>query len=95
MTSWSVSVAPARNVRLAWQYGERDGQSQAEGRNYGGKTFDPKIEASDKVSRIFQVPAEQGFAESEDPPRNPLQVTDNVQLGKMVPVRGFEPRSRG
>jgi integrase len=32
-----------------------------------GKTFDPKIEASDKVSRIFQVPAEQRFADGEDP----------------------------
>ena len=33
----------------------------------GGKTFDPKIEASDEVSRIFQVPAEQRFADGEDP----------------------------
>lgn len=47
----------------------------------GGKTFDPKIEATDnlsavavstgsakaEVSRIFQVSAEQRFAESEDP----------------------------
>jgi hypothetical protein len=33
----------------------------------GGKTFDPKIDASDKVSRIFQDPTEQRFAESEDP----------------------------
>jgi hypothetical protein len=33
----------------------------------GGKTFDPAIGASDEVSRIFQVPAEQRFAESEDP----------------------------
>ena len=33
----------------------------------GGKTFDPKIDASDKVSRIFQVPAEQNFAHGEDP----------------------------
>lgn len=32
-----------------------------------GKTFDPKTAASDKVSRIFQVPAEQHFANSEDP----------------------------
>jgi len=28
--------------------------------------FDPKIDASDKVSRIFQVPAEQRFADDED-----------------------------
>ena len=33
----------------------------------GGKTFDPKIDASDKVSRIFQDPTEQSFARSEDP----------------------------
>jgi hypothetical protein len=32
-----------------------------------GKTFDPKIDASDKVSRIFQDPTEQSFAPSEDP----------------------------
>ena len=29
----------------------------------GGKTFDPKIDAADKVSRIFQDPTEQRFAE--------------------------------
>jgi hypothetical protein len=33
----------------------------------GGKTFDPQVEATDKVSRIFQVPAEQRFAAREDP----------------------------
>ena len=44
----------------------------------GGKTFDPKTEAADnlsaeavsakaEVSRIFQDPAAQGFAKSEDP----------------------------
>ena len=33
----------------------------------GGKTFDPKIDASDRVSRIFQDPTEQSFARSEDP----------------------------
>ncbi len=33
----------------------------------GGKTFDPKIDGSDRVSRIFQVPAEQRFAAGEDP----------------------------
>jgi hypothetical protein len=32
----------------------------------GGKTFDPKIEAMDEVSRIFQDPAKQRFAERED-----------------------------
>jgi len=33
----------------------------------GGKTFDPKIDASDKVSRIFQDPTERRFAERADP----------------------------
>jgi hypothetical protein len=33
----------------------------------GGKTFDPKIEATDNVSRIFQDPTKQRFAEREDP----------------------------
>lgn len=33
----------------------------------GGKTFDPKTEASDNLSRIFQDPTAQSFAESEDP----------------------------
>ena len=33
----------------------------------GGKTFDPKTEGADKLSRIFRDPAEQRFAESEDP----------------------------
>jgi hypothetical protein len=33
----------------------------------GGKTFDPKTEAADRLSRIFQVPAAQSFAEREDP----------------------------
>ena len=33
----------------------------------GGKTFDPKTEAKDRVSRIFQDPTEQSFAEREDP----------------------------
>ncbi len=32
----------------------------------GGKTFDPKIESMDEVSRIFQDPAKQRFAERED-----------------------------
>jgi hypothetical protein len=33
----------------------------------GGKTFDPKIEAADKLSRKFQDPTEQSFADSEEP----------------------------
>jgi hypothetical protein len=33
----------------------------------GGKTFDPKTEGADKLSRIFQDPNEQSFAEREDP----------------------------
>jgi hypothetical protein len=33
----------------------------------GGKTFDPRTEAADKLSRIFQDPTEQSFASSEDP----------------------------
>jgi hypothetical protein len=33
----------------------------------GGKTFDPKIEPSDKVSRIFQDRTEQSLTEREDP----------------------------
>ena len=33
----------------------------------GGKTFDPKTEDADELSRIFQDPAEQLFAESEGP----------------------------
>jgi integrase len=32
----------------------------------GGKTFDATIDASDRVSRIFQVPLEQSFARRED-----------------------------
>lgn len=32
-----------------------------------GKTFDPKIGSADKLSRIFQDPTEQSFAQSEDP----------------------------
>jgi hypothetical protein len=35
----------------------------------GGKTFDPKTEGADKVSRIFQEPNKHSFAESEDPAR--------------------------
>lgn len=35
----------------------------------GGKTFDPKDDALDKVSRILRVPAEQRFADGEDPAR--------------------------
>ena len=61
----------------------------------GGKTFDPRTEAADKLSRIFQDPTEQSFADGETPPRNPLQVTDSLQDGELVPLRGFEPRSRG
>src|SRR5688572_27378587 len=33
----------------------------------GGKTFDPRTGALDRLSRIFQDPTEQSFAESEDP----------------------------
>jgi hypothetical protein len=33
----------------------------------GGKTFDPNTDAADKLSRIFQDPTEQRFAEREDP----------------------------
>jgi hypothetical protein len=76
----------------------------------GGKTFDPKIDASDnlsavavstgsakaEVSRIFQeIPPNRASLEAKTPPRNPLQVTDRLQVGELVPVRGFEPRSRG
>ena len=35
----------------------------------GGETFDPKTEATDKVSRVFQDPTEQSFAERDDPAR--------------------------
>jgi hypothetical protein len=66
----------------------------------GGKTFDPKIEPTDtlsaeavsrdsamaEVSRIFQDPTERSFAKSEDPPRNPLQVTDNLRDGIGLPA---------
>ena len=33
----------------------------------GGKTFDPKAEGANKVSRVFQDPTAQSFAEREDP----------------------------
>ena len=33
----------------------------------GGKTFDPQMEAADRVSRVFQDPTEQQFAEREGP----------------------------
>jgi hypothetical protein len=33
----------------------------------GSKKFDPKIDASDKVSRVFQDPTERSFAVSEEP----------------------------
>ncbi len=33
----------------------------------GGKTFDPKTGATDRLSRIFQDPTGQSFARSEDP----------------------------
>jgi hypothetical protein len=33
----------------------------------GGKTFDPRTEAADKLSRIFQGPTEDSFARSEVP----------------------------
>jgi hypothetical protein len=36
-----------------------------------GKTFDPKTEAADKVSRIFQDPTEQRFVDSKDPAEEP------------------------
>jgi DNA-binding MarR family transcriptional regulator len=61
----------------------------------GGKTFDPKIDASDKVSRIFQDPTNRASLEAKTPPRYPLQVIDSLRDGDLVPVRGFEPRSRG
>jgi hypothetical protein len=32
-----------------------------------GKTFDPKTEATDRLSRIFQDPTGQSFARSEGP----------------------------
>jgi integrase len=35
----------------------------------GGKTFDPKIDAADRVSRIFRDPTGQRFADGEDPAR--------------------------
>jgi hypothetical protein len=33
----------------------------------GGKTFDPKIESSAEVSRIFQVSAREPFVDGENP----------------------------
>ena len=62
----------------------------------GGKTFDPKIDAADRsfknLSRSHRTELR---SNAKTPPRNPLQVTDSLQVGELVPVRGFEPRSRG
>jgi hypothetical protein len=55
----------------------------------GGKTFDPKIESSAEVSRIFQVPAEQRFADAEKSRRRNLQKSLTDELKDLVPVRGF------
>ena len=62
----------------------------------GGKTCDPKIDASDEVSRVFQVPRRTTLRRRRrTPPTKPAQVTDRRTFGELVPVRGFEPRSRG
>jgi hypothetical protein len=71
----------------------------------GGKTFDPKIDASDNLSAVA---VSTGSAKAEV---SRIQVTDRLRDGKvachpklaqrqfrerkLVPVRGFEPRSRG
>jgi hypothetical protein len=69
----------------------------------GGKTFDPQTEAAHnlsaeavslasakaELSRIFQDPTEPHFADGKAPQRPPLQVTDSVRDGELVPVRGY------
>lgn len=53
----------------------------------GCKTFYPKTEVADKVSRIFQEPTEESFAEREDAAKESLQVIDSLRDGEVVPVR--------
>jgi hypothetical protein len=43
----------------------------------------------------FKIPPNRASLEAKTPPRNPLQVTEKSPDGELVPVRGFEPRSRG
>ena len=58
----------------------------------GGKTFDPKVEASDEVSGFFQVPADSASPTEKIPSTKTAEVTDRRALGKMVPVRAFAKR---
>ncbi|MBI4263592.1 MAG: hypothetical protein HY657_04400 [Acidobacteria bacterium] len=74
-----------------------------------GKDFDAGTDAADnlsaeavtrasakaEVSRVFQVPTEQSLAEGLTPRKKSSEVTENFRVGNLVPVRGFEPRSRG
>ena len=43
----------------------------------------------------FKILPNSASLKAKTPPRNPLQVTGSVQVENLVPVRGFEPRSRG
>jgi excisionase family DNA binding protein len=47
------------------------------------------------VQESFKIPPNRASLNAKTPPRNPLQVTESLKLGELVPVRGFEPRSRG
>ena len=48
-----------------------------------------------KFQESFKIPPNRASLAAKTPPRNPLQVTDSLRDGELVPVRGFEPRSRG
>lgn len=60
MLNWAVGREYIDNQRL-------EALQAAVERLEGGKTFDSQMESADKVSRIFQDPAQQRFAASEAP----------------------------
>src|SRR4029079_17181545 len=48
-----------------------------------------------RLEESFKIPLNRASLEAKTPPENPLQIADSWCDEGLVPVRGFEPRSRG
>ena len=61
----------------------------------GGKRSTRRSMPRTEFQESFKIAPNRASLEAKTPPRNPLQVTEKSRDGELVPVRGFEPRSRG
>ena len=55
----------------------------------GGKRSTRRSMPRTEFQESFKIPPNRASLEAKTPPRNPLQVTEGLKLGELVPLRGF------